>query len=124
MSRISICIATALVMSAAIVTASAQAPAPAAKKFSRQHLREMMAQWKQNRPKLAACRKQGYAYNAEELFMGDMGIAAPIVDQRGRPQGAVHVSPPTSRWTLEAAQQKLAPMVIECARAISSALLH
>ena len=58
MSRISICIATSLVMSAAIVTASAQAPAPAAKKFSRQHLREMMAQWKQNRPKLAACRKQ------------------------------------------------------------------
>lgn len=74
--------------------------------------------------RIAACRKQGYAYNAEELFLGDMGIAAPIVDQRGRPQGAVHVSPPTSRWTLEAAQQKLAPMVIECARAISSALPH
>ncbi|WP_295545746.1 IclR family transcriptional regulator [uncultured Pseudacidovorax sp.] len=74
--------------------------------------------------RIAACRKLGYATNDEELFLGDMGIAAPIVDRRGRPHGAVHVSPPTSRWTLEAAQKKLAPMVIECARAIASALPH
>lgn len=72
--------------------------------------------------RIAACRKTGYSYNAEELFLGDMGIAAPIVDSYGRAHGAVHVAPPTSRWTLEAAQKKLAPMVMECARAISSAL--
>ncbi len=74
--------------------------------------------------RIAACRKLGYATNAEELFLGDMGIAAAIVDRSGRALGAVHVSPPTSRWTIESAQQKLAPMVIECARAISSALSH
>ena len=73
---------------------------------------------------VAACRTAGYAYNAEELFLGDMGIAAPIVDRRGHPHGSVHVSPPTSRWTLDEAQKKLAPMVIECARAIASALPH
>ncbi|MFT4265929.1 MAG: IclR family transcriptional regulator C-terminal domain-containing protein, partial [Xenophilus sp.] len=74
--------------------------------------------------RVAACRKLGYAWNAEELFLGDMGIAAPVVDRRGRPHGAVHVSPPTSRWTMEEAQRRLAPMVIECARAIASALSH
>ncbi|MDM0055883.1 IclR family transcriptional regulator [Variovorax fucosicus] len=74
--------------------------------------------------RVAACRKLGYAYNAEELFLGDMGIAAPIIDGKGRALGAVHVAPPTSRWSLEAAQKKLAPMVIECARAISSAISH
>lgn len=72
--------------------------------------------------RIATCRRVGYAHNVEELFRGDMGIAAPIVDKSGRPRGAVHVSPPTSRWSLAAAQKKLAPMVIECARAISAAL--
>lgn len=74
--------------------------------------------------RIADCRKLGYATNAEELFLGDMGIAAAIVDRSGRALGAVHVAPPTSRWTIESAQLKLAPMVIECARAISSALPH
>ncbi|WP_370630225.1 IclR family transcriptional regulator [Xenophilus sp. Marseille-Q4582] len=72
--------------------------------------------------RIAACRRVGYAHNVEELFRGDMGIAAPIVDKSGRPRGAVHVSPPTSRWTPAAAQKTLAPMVIDCARAISAAL--
>jgi hypothetical protein len=35
---------------------SAQTPAP--KTMSREHLREMQAKWKQNKPKLAACRKE------------------------------------------------------------------
>ena len=68
------------------------------------------------------CRRVGYAWNAEELFLGDMGIAAPIVDRRGVTHGAVHVSPPTCRWTPDEARQRLAPLVIECARAIASAL--
>ena len=72
--------------------------------------------------RIAACRRLGYAHNVEELFRGDMGFAAAIGDKSGRPRGCVHVSPPTSRWTPAAAQKKLAPMVIECARAISAAL--
>lgn len=68
------------------------------------------------------CRQVGYATNCEELFLGDMGLAAPLVDRQGQPVGALHVSPPTSRWTMEEAQKKLAPMLIECARAISSTI--
>lgn len=74
--------------------------------------------------RIADCRRTGYTTNCEELFLGDMGIAAPLRNARGEPVGAVHVSPPTSRWTLEEAQRKLAPMVIECARAISQSILH
>lgn len=70
------------------------------------------------------CRRIGYAVNSEELFLGDMGIAAPIVDSRGQVLGAVHVSPPSSRWTMEEARRKLAPMVIECARAVSESVAH
>lgn len=72
--------------------------------------------------RIAACRQVGYATNCEELFLGDMGVAAPILNSKGQPVAAVHLSPPTSRWTLEEAQRKLAPMVLECARAISQAI--
>ncbi len=68
--------------------------------------------------RIAACRQMGFATNCEELFLGDMGVAAPIRNSRGQPVAAVHLSPPTSRWTMEEAQRKLAPMVLECARAI------
>ncbi|MCO5975635.1 IclR family transcriptional regulator [Ideonella oryzae] len=74
--------------------------------------------------KVAECRRIGVATNCEELFLGDMGIGAPVVDSRGQPVAAVHIAPPTSRWTLDEAQRKLGPMVIECARAISQAMAH
>lgn len=74
--------------------------------------------------RVALCRKQGYATNYEELFIGDMGIAAPVVNSQGRAVATVHLSPPTSRWTLEEAQAKLAPLVIECARAISRSVAY
>jgi len=34
----------------------------------------------------------------------------------------VHVVVPSSRWTLEEAERKLAPSVIECARAIRTSI--
>lgn len=71
---------------------------------------------------VAECRRVGYAVNCEELFRGDMGVAAPVVSRRGQVLGAIHVSPPTSRWTMDEARQRLAPMVLECARAISDAV--
>jgi IclR family pca regulon transcriptional regulator len=72
--------------------------------------------------RIAECRQVGYATNSEELFLGDMGLAAPLVDRQGNAVGALHLSPPTSRWTMEEAQRKLGPMLIECARAISSTI--
>lgn len=67
-------------------------------------------------------RSKGYAVNAEEMFLGDMSIAAPILDSRGQPVAAVHVVAPTSRWSREDAERKLAPAVIECARAIRTSI--
>lgn len=69
--------------------------------------------------RLRQCRASGYATNCEELFLGDMGVAAPVLNVNGQVVGAVHVAPPTSRWTMREAERKLAPLVMECARAIS-----
>lgn len=67
---------------------------------------------------VATWRQVGCASNCEELFLGDMGIAAPIRGSKGQALGAVHLSPPTSRWTMDETQKKLSPMVIECVRAM------
>ncbi|BBT19462.1 transcriptional regulator [Metapseudomonas otitidis] len=67
-------------------------------------------------------RAKGYAINNEELFQGDMTIAAPILGSQGRPVASVHVVAPTSRWTQEEAERRLAPAVIECARAIRTSI--
>lgn len=65
-------------------------------------------------------RERGYATNQEELYLGDMTLAAPVLGARGRPVAAVHVVAPTSRWTMDEAKQRLAPALLQCARAVSS----
>jgi IclR family transcriptional regulator, pca regulon regulatory protein len=71
---------------------------------------------------LERARRNGYASNREELFLGDMTLAAAVLDGERRPVAAVHVVAPTSRWTLAEAEQRLAPAVIECARSISNSI--
>lgn len=71
---------------------------------------------------LRNARRQGYATNREELYLGDMNIAAPILGAQGLPVGSAHVVAPTSRWTLAELEQRLAPAALECARAISNSV--
>lgn len=69
---------------------------------------------------LRQARQQGFATNAEELFLGDMTIAAPVLGSQGRPVASVHVVAPTSRWTMDEAVRKLAPTLLLCARSLTS----
>lgn len=71
---------------------------------------------------LRNARRQGYAVNEQELFLGDTTLAAPIIDGTGRPVAAVHIVAPTSRWTLEDARTKLAPALLTCARSLSNSV--
>jgi len=69
---------------------------------------------------LRQAKLQGFATNAEELFLGDMTIAAPVMGSQGRPVASVHLVAPTSRWTLEEAVRKLAPTLLLCARSLTN----
>jgi DNA-binding IclR family transcriptional regulator len=71
---------------------------------------------------LRQVRQRGYATNSEELFLGDMTIGAPVIGSHGRPVAAVHLVAPTSRWTLEEAERKLAPTLLQCARSLTSSV--
>lgn len=73
---------------------------------------------------LTEVRQQGYAVNTEELFLGDMTIAAPISNSHGKPVAVVHIVAPTSRWTREEAERKLAPALMQCVIALRNAARH
>ncbi|MFR0692850.1 IclR family transcriptional regulator [Enterobacterales bacterium AE_CKDN230030158-1A_HGKHYDSX7] len=83
--------------------------------YTRTSLEDILAE-------IAEIRRKGYAINSEELFLGDMAVAAPVRNSQGRPVASVHVVAPTSRWTREDAERRLAPAAIECARAISTSI--
>lgn len=61
MVRTGICLVAALAMAGSIATASAQTAAPAPKtskiKLTKERLKEMRANWSQNKAKLKTCRK-------------------------------------------------------------------
>lgn len=61
----------------------------------------------------------GYACSDQECYRGDVTVAAPVIGEGGHPVGAINISAPTSRWTLEEMRAKLAPLVMETARAVS-----
>lgn len=88
----------------------------------RRHTQQTLTDPDEILAQVATTRGKGYAINNEELFLGDMTIAAPILGSQGQPVAAVHVVAPTSRWTLEEAEKRLAPAVIECARAIRTSI--
>ncbi|CAB3700223.1 Acetate operon repressor [Achromobacter denitrificans] len=64
-------------------------------------------------------RRDQYAYADEEFYPGDLNVAAVIHDDQGQPMGALNISVPKPRWSLERARSELGPLVIRAARAIS-----
>ncbi|WP_061238699.1 IclR family transcriptional regulator [Ectopseudomonas composti] len=88
----------------------------------KRHTQQTIIDFEEILRQIETTRRKGYAINNEELFLGDMTIAAPIIGSQGQPVAAVHVVAPTSRWTLEEAERRLAPAVIECARAIRTSI--
>jgi DNA-binding IclR family transcriptional regulator len=71
--------------------------------------------------KIAEAREEGCSSIEGEYFLGDISLAAPIVDAGGTPLGAINISVPASRWSFEDARKAFAPALIHTAHAISSA---
>jgi IclR family transcriptional regulator, pca regulon regulatory protein len=69
--------------------------------------------------RIAEAREAGYAWSDQECYRGDLSIAAPILGPGGEAQAAVNISAPTSRWTLAEMRAKLAPLLLQTARAAS-----
>lgn len=64
-------------------------------------------------------REAGYAWSDQECYRGDLTIAAALLGPDGAPLAAVNISAPTSRWSLAEMRAKLAPLLLQTARAAS-----
>lgn len=69
--------------------------------------------------KIDQARDQGYATAFEEFYLGDASIAAPVLDHRGRPEGAVNIAVSCSRYAREEVVARFSPLIIATSRAIS-----
>jgi DNA-binding IclR family transcriptional regulator len=71
------------------------------------------------RQKIREARENTYALAAEEALIGEVVVAAAILDRNGRPLGALHVAGSLSEWSIDEFCKKFSPLVIEAARALS-----
>lgn len=66
-----------------------------------------------------SARQTRYAIIANETVMGDLSVAAPITDRDDVAVTAPNVSVPTTRWTVQSAEEMLVHRVQVAAPAIS-----
>lgn len=69
--------------------------------------------------KVREARRDGYSHAAEEALIGEVVLAAAVLDGSRRPVGAVHIAGSLSEWSIEDFRRKFAPLAVEAARALS-----
>lgn len=69
--------------------------------------------------RVRSAAERGYAIIANETVLGDISVAAPIIDHRGTAVAAINISVPTTRWTVTSVEEKLAQHVQVAATSIS-----
>ena len=69
--------------------------------------------------KIAEARSQGYAIVWNESVVGEITVAAAVIDGEGMPIAAVHISGSLGEWQPEEFERRFAPLVVEAANALS-----
>jgi IclR family transcriptional regulator, pca regulon regulatory protein len=70
--------------------------------------------------KLRVSREQGYATAFDEFYRGDASIAAAVVAANNRPEGAINIAVPLSRFSQEEVVERFAMHIIAGAHSVSS----
>ncbi|MBW3656326.1 MAG: IclR family transcriptional regulator [Gemmatimonadetes bacterium] len=68
---------------------------------------------------LDQARDDGYALNNQEAFIGDVSVAAALVDAHGQPVGAINIAVPTPRWQMQDVLARLVPALLNTAKAVN-----
>jgi DNA-binding IclR family transcriptional regulator len=71
---------------------------------------------------IADARRLGYALNDQEAFVGDVSVAAALIERGGNVVGAINIAVPSPRWKIDDVRRKLAPRVVATAREIGAEL--
>lgn len=76
------------------------------------------------REALEVASAQGYALNNQEAFIGDISVAAPLLDRHGHPLGAVNIAVPSPRWQMDEVLHRLVPQLLKTVAALNKALRY
>lgn len=71
--------------------------------------------------RLVEAQRLGYSIVDQEVVMGEISVAAPILDYAGKAIAAVSIPVSTTRCSVKSVQETLVPYLLETARAISRA---
>ena len=71
------------------------------------------------RARIVAARKDGFSIGSQQSLPEEISTAAPVLNSEGRSIAAVQIPVYMPNWTVEKAREKIAPLVMETARAIS-----
>ena len=71
------------------------------------------------RIQIERARRTGYAVAVEQVLIGELAVAAAVVDGNGAPIGAVSLAASLSEWTRDKFARRFGPMVVAAAQAIS-----
>ncbi len=71
---------------------------------------------------LESIRVKGYAVNDEEFSVGLRSVAAPVLDSQKRSMAALNVAVSTTSMGLEQMETELAPLAVQTARKVESAM--
>lgn len=69
--------------------------------------------------RIAEAREAGYACALEESLLGEIVIGAAVLDQQGRPAGAIHIAGSLAEWDEQRFRRKFSPLLLEATRALS-----
>lgn len=65
-------------------------------------------------------RNTGYSLAIEQVQIGELAVAAALIDKQARPIGAIHVAGSLGEWEPETFEKRIAPLVVGAAKALSS----
>lgn len=74
------------------------------------------------RERVMQARKDGYSVVDNESFIGEVAVAAAILDNRARPVAAVHIAGSLSEWSVEDFAERFSPLVVGAAQSLSGAV--
>ncbi|MGI9371310.1 MAG: IclR family transcriptional regulator [Hyphomicrobiales bacterium] len=72
--------------------------------------------------RIKRARKKGYDLGVQQALPYEISTAAPVLDTEGNAIAAVQIPVYMPEWTVEMAQEKIAPIVTDTARVISGSL--
>ncbi|MBM3605413.1 MAG: IclR family transcriptional regulator [Alphaproteobacteria bacterium] len=69
--------------------------------------------------KIAEAREAGYAVAEEEIVAGEIALGVPVLDETGRPFGAIHVAGSLGEWNAADFVRNFAPLAMTAAGALN-----